>query len=168
MLSEVLTHIKQAEIIASFSWGNCGTQVGKVLGWNNDEILIAHISAGGYYDGYVLRPFDGLFQITFEGKYERKIQKLYAEKKQHHRLAHITNDNLWNSILEFAFREKLVVSAENGNLSVTGYIEKWDDDVLKLCALDQFGLSDGQAVVFREEIDLLAVDTDFEQDLRLL
>lgn len=168
MFNKLLQQITQADMIASLSWGDSGLQVGKVLGWNDEEILIAHISAGGYYDGYVLRPLDGLFQITFGGRYEQKMQKLYAAKTQHHALVRANNDNLWNSILEYAFQAELILSAEHGSASVTGYIEDWDDAALKLRVLDQFGMEDGSAIVLRDEIDLLAVDTDYEQDLRLL
>lgn len=168
MLSNVLMHIMHTGIIASFSWGDCGMHVGKVLGWNEDEILIAHISAGGYYDGYVLRPLDGLFHVTYGGKYEHKIEKLYIEKEQHHGLHGVSGETLWNSALEYALQEKLIVTAESGSSSVTGHIEEWDDTALKLCVLDQFGTNDGSAIIFRNEIDLLAIDTDYEQDLRLL
>lgn len=168
MYQKILLQLRQAQTVASFCWGNDGVQVGKVLGWNDDEILIAHITAGGYYDGYVLRTLCGLSNVTFGGKYEQKIEKLYLKKEQKHHFAVGNNGTLWDSILQYAQQEKLVVTAESGSESVTGYIAEWDDATLILQVLDSYGENDGYGIVLRDQMDLLAVDTDYEQDLKLL
>lgn len=168
MFQKVLVKLMQTQAVASYCWDNAGVQVGRVLGWNDDEVLIAHITASGYYDGYVLRPIQGLFNITFGGKYEQKIEKLYLKRAQKHRFEGSNEGTLWDSILQYAQQEKLVVTAESGSESVTGYIAEWDNVTLKLQVLDQFGGNDGYGIVFRDQMDLLAVDTDYEQDLKLL
>ena len=158
----------QSQTVASYYWNNAGVQVGKVLGWNDDEILIAHITPGGYYDGYVLRTLCGLSHITFGGKYEHKIEELYLKKEQKHCFEVDSSKTLWASILQYAQQKKLVVTAESGSESVTGYIAEWDDTTLRLQVLNPYGEKDGYGIVLRDQIDLLAVDTDYEQDLKLL
>jgi hypothetical protein len=168
MFEKLFDHLVTKNTIASFSWRNDGMQVGFILGWNEDEILIAHVSAGGYYDGYVLRPTADLLHVTYGGKYEQKVQHLYNIKEQHHALSHTQSTALWEDILQFASQKKLIVTAECGDTAVTGYIKAWDSSSLELCVVDQFGAADGFACIDRYEIDLLAVDTDYEQDISLL
>ena len=60
------------------------------------------------------------------------------------------------------------MTAESGSESVTGYIAEWDDATLILQVLDSYGENDGYGIVLRDQMDLLAVDTDYEQDLKLL
>lgn len=168
MMTELLKKLQENEIIASLSWNDCGMQVGKVLGWNDEMILLAHISAGGYYDGYVLRPLLGLSHITYGGQYENKIQKLYLEKAQSHEFLLEPNASLLSAILEYARKKELIVTVEIGDSSVTGFVEGWTDTELNLRAVNSVGEADGFALILLEEMDLLAVDTDYEQDLRLL
>ena len=68
------------KIVASFycnGGGKCEVLVGYIERYNDDEILIAHISSHGNYDGFILKHLADIYRIEYAGKYEKKIEKLY-------------------------------------------------------------------------------------------
>ena len=73
--------------IASFFCNQNDTNLhltGYVEKFNESELLIAHVSAHGYYDGYILKHLEDIYRIDYDGEYENKIEKLYKVKNQKH------------------------------------------------------------------------------------
>ena len=137
---------------------------------NKNEILIAHISNNGYYDGYVLRPTEDIYRIDYDGEYEKRIDTLYKARRQTHNVLFIISDkeSLFLSALRAAKENDLVVSLILDDDCRTGWIKGYDNDVVLLRALNDNGEKDGIAIVRVSDVDVLEIDTDYEQDLRLL
>lgn len=45
---------------------NCAHLTGFVHGYNEEELLVAHITPRGEYDGYVLNKISNLYRIDYE------------------------------------------------------------------------------------------------------
>ena len=62
--------------VASFYFNkedNCAHLTGFVLFYNAQEIVVAHITPRGEYDGYVYNKLEDLYRIEYHGNYEKKI-----------------------------------------------------------------------------------------------
>ncbi len=143
---------------------------GYIMNFTKDEILIAHISHNGYYDGYIWRHIDDVYRIDYGGEYERRIETLYKARKQTHNALSISenSDNLFLSALESAKINNLVVSLIIDDDCRTGLIKNYDRDIVRLWSLNDNGKKDGVTIVRCSEILVLEIDTDYEQDLKLL
>ena len=50
---------------------------GRILQIRQNEVLIAHISMHGCYDGYILKRIDDLYRVDVDGKYEQNRAALF-------------------------------------------------------------------------------------------
>lgn len=143
---------------------------GRVLQTNDTELLIAHISAHGYYDGFILKQVNDLYRIDMDGKYEQKIERLYCEKSQSHPLICLDAPNrpLLLALLEYAKQNSLIVSVEFDDACLSGFLESATPDAIDLHLVDEYGATCGISHLYISEVSTIAVDTDDEQDLRLL
>lgn len=167
MIKSTLNRFVLDKRVVSLSWGTQGTHVGVVLGVDDEAVLIAHITSCGLYDGYVIRPLVGLESITYGGEYENKIELLYTLRQQRHETICL-NNNIYDDVLCYAHERELIVTAESNGEAITGFLEFWDDCVIRFRVLDQYAKENGCALIFKSAIDLLAVDTDYEQALALI
>lgn len=161
-------------IVASFLCDEGDTQsilVGYVQCYNDSEVLIAHISAHGYYDGFILKHIDDISRIGYNGDYERKIEKLYNLRKQVHlafRKEETEKEEVLHSLLEIAKKYNYIASLYLRDSSISGFIDTYSDDMISLRVIDEFGKENGIMFVRIDEIVTIAVDSDDEQDLTLL
>lgn len=144
---------------------------GYVEKFNESEVLIAHISEHGYYDGYILKHEEDIFRIDYDGAYEKKIEKLYIAKRQLH--PHIDTflddkDEIFYSLLNYAKIHDLVITVDLGDCYLSGLVNNYEDDTLFLAIIDDSGAKNGMSVIKTDEILTVSVDTDDEQDLNIL
>ena len=140
---------------------------GRIYAYNDREIIVEHISPDGYYDGFILIQFDKLYRIDFGGKYEKRIKKLYHYRNQKHPHFEVI-ESLYCSLVAFAKKNDLVISIELDNVICSGVVIKYDLDLIWLRLVDDDGVSNGETVIRIDEIDSFAVDTDTEQNIRIL
>lgn len=169
MLQEIENCFKCQQIVSCYfnKDDNCVHLTGYICGFNENELLIAHITPRGEYDGFVLNNINGLYRIENNGDYENKINLLYKIKKQKHPVLNCSKNDLVSSLLSFSCEEKLLVTLELNNDSITGYVDKYDNYV-KLRVVDEYGKNNGTCIIDIDEIVTFACDTDYEQDIRLL
>jgi len=141
---------------------------GYIDAYNEDEILIKHISPDGYYDGFILVHISDLIRIDILGQYEKRIALLFTMRKQvHPRLNHL-NDTLYTSIMDFAHTNNLIASVELEDTTISGYVLDFDENNVHIQVVDKNGQTDGETVVLVENILSFAVDTITEQNLKML
>lgn len=144
---------------------------GFIVDWDNEHVLLAHISWRGLYDGYYLRRIDDILYMEVNGEYEEKIHKLYRRKKQSHKKLYLKQENtLLDSILKYSCKKKLFISvdlSEDGEHSLTGTILE-TGDILCIQKYTYYGEKDSLAYIKKEDIYTLSIDTEQEQDLQLL
>ncbi len=158
--------------IASFYFNKNDNTVhltGFVHCFNDEEILIAHITPRGEYDGYILNRIEDIYRIEYNGYYEKKIGLLYSLKSQNHQLLR-KNDNeyILDSLIDYAISCNKVVSLQLQNDKITGFVVSYANGVILMNTLDNNGISDGYSSISIEEVETFACDGDYEQDLKLL
>lgn len=141
---------------------------GYIEAYNETELLIAHISYYGMYDGYILKRIDDIYRIDFGGKYEEKIKKLYKLKNQRHRDLNISDEYILEPLLEFAKKNELVVSFELDGYVISGFVEELREGCVRVRKVDEYGEPGGESVLEIDAVLTIAVDTDDEQNIKLL
>lgn len=167
---KVIRKCFEKQKVVSFYFDKEDNQVhltGYIYNYNEDEILIAHITPRGEYDGFILRKVDDLYRIDYDGDYERKIQCLYKIKKQAHPIIPCNKNAILYSLLEFANNNDLLLSLELKNDKVTGLVKKYDN-YIQLKVFNDNGIKDGECVINIDDVFVFSCDTDYEQDLKIL
>ena len=131
------------------------------------QMLIDHISPSGFYDGFILIHAEDIHRMDCGGKYEQKVEKLYQCRQQSHAEFPITG-SLYASLLAFCQRERLILSAETEDAMLSGFLLDFDEDIIHLQVIDEYGEENGETIVRNDEIISFAVDTLTEQNIRLL
>ena len=135
--------------------------------YSESELRIKHVSADGWYDGYILIHVDDVYRIDTDGQYEKKIQKLYSYKKQIHPELPASS-NLRDSLLDYCQTQKLVISLELVDCILSGLLLYYDNSIIQLKVIDDNGRFDGESVVDINEVISFAVDTSTEQNILIL
>ena len=164
----------QSKVLATFYCNNGNVQtilVGYVEKFNDSEILIAHISPRGFYDGFILKHIEEIQRIDYDSDYEKKIARLYNLRGRSHTAIQTfdpKDDEIIYSLLDFAKQNDYVVSLEFTQDSISGFVNGYSDDVVYIDAINDYGAENGIAIIDINEVLTVSVDTDHEQDLRLL
>lgn len=156
---------------ANFSFDADNTdkfKTGYVCAYNDEYIIIAHMSKRGLYDGFVLYKMQDLFQIDTDNEYSRKIHRLYDLKNQKHPDFPEPNGDPLKTLLNFASEKKYVVSLCLEDSYVCGYINDFDDIHINVDVIDDYGKADGSTVVKISEIKNIFCDSYLEQDVKIL
>lgn len=164
----------QNKIIATFYCEDGNKQnlfVGYIEKFNDDEILFAHISPHGFYDGFILKHIDDVRRIDYDGEYEKKIERLYKLRQQVHKAISTfdpNDDEILYSLLDFAKQNDYIATLELADNNISGLVNGYSNDMIYLDVINDYGEENGISIVNVNEILSVAVDTDHEQDLRLL
>lgn len=172
---DMIKHCYEKKKIASFYYDAADTNAhltGYIDQFNETELLIAHISEHGYYDGFILKKVEDLYRIDCGGEYEQKIENLYYSKKQTHRVIQKNyrdgKKSILYNIFDYAKNNELVVSLEFEDNCLSGLIDRYDNGLIYLSILNDYGILNGRAVINIDEVLTVSVDTDDEQDLLIL
>lgn len=161
----------EEKLVGSFYWNDADPEqhlTGYVSALNEEEIVIAHISPNGFYDGFILLHLEDLFRVDIQGQYENRIARLYALRKQHHPELKPDRHSLYFSLLNYARLNGLLISAETEDNAVSGFLRDFDWERIRLEVIDENGRPDGETVIRTETVCLICVDTDTEQNRKLL
>lgn len=146
----------------------CSHLTGYIYNYNDSEILVAHMNPRGEYDGFVFEYVCNIYRIDYDGEYEDKIKTLYKLKKQSHPQIENFESGILPTLLNFAKNNKLLISIEMDDNSVIGFVDRFDNNRIRIETVNDYGSYSGITVMSLGEIETLVVDTDFEQDLKLL
>ncbi|MCM1365313.1 MAG: hypothetical protein NC122_00190 [Faecalibacterium sp.] len=146
---------------------NCTHLTGFIYAYNENELLVAHITPRGEYDGFILNQMSNLYKIEYDGDYEKKILNLYCLKRQSHPCIEIRGDSILFSLLDFTKDNNHLISVDLNTDKITGFVKSYDD-FITLNMVDDYGRNNGVAVVSIDEVITFSCDTSDEQDLSLL
>ena len=142
---------------------------GYISAFNDVELLIEHISIHGNYDGFILKRIEDIFRIDYNGEYEKKIWNLYRIKKQLHKKINILDKNdILSSVLDFCIDNKYIISLEFDESCISGFVKSYNKNYINLSIVNEYGIINGETIVDLNQIVSIAVDTDDEQDIKLL
>lgn len=100
---------------------------GYVAKYSADEVLIAHISVHGYYDGFILKPVKDIYRIDYAGNYETKIDRLYKQRKQGHpNLGGIGDGEIMPSLFSYAKDNSLIICLEFQDNLLRGFVNNYN------------------------------------------
>ena len=140
---------------------------GFIDAFNDENLIMQHISPSGLYDGFILIQTDDMLRIDVGGKYERKVEYLYKHKLQSHPELK-KQDDLLSSLFNYACENQLFLSVELQEGFLTGCIKDYNGELLCMKLIDKWGCNDGEAIVLKSKIRSIAVDTISEQDIRIM
>jgi hypothetical protein len=148
---------------------NSAHLTGYIIAKNNDELICKHINQRGEYDGYIWSRVSDLYRISYNGKYDRKIAKLYNYKKQKHPDYNPKGKSLAKDLLAYARQNGYLVSIELNTDGITGWVRDFSNTKVVIECLDSYYAdSDGIETVSIDEVNTISCDTDFEQDLLII
>lgn len=163
----------KANIIGIYS-DNTSTDkfsAGYVIAVSSDDVVIAHITPNGMYDGFMLKKIEDIYRIDVDGKYETVLQKLYTEQSQFHKEFNAEYNNLTKSFLYFAAINKYVVTIElfdSGLEDVQGFIDNINEETVNIRKLNSYGEYEGNSIIFINDITFITCDSDNEHTLKIL
>ena len=127
----------------------------KASGW----IMEYNIGTHGEYDGYSAEPIDGIYRLETESSYLERLEKLSRGKGVKIKI-NTEGDDPIICLLRHAKENKKVVCIavkEDGN-ALTGFIDKYDDQVVFMTQLDDMGRIDGKTVFYKNDIKRMNCD----------
>lgn len=171
-MKEILKQCSPEEVIAIYTNSDDTDSFceGFVKAFNDEDFLIYHISPHGLYDGYIVKKTEHIYRINQKGMYEQKILNLYSFRNQEHNNINIVDNNIMFSVLEYARKNKLVVSIElfeSGVNDIQGFVIE-NEDYICIDQCDDYSQEVGQTHIKLNDISELRCDTDDEIVLRLL
>lgn len=140
---------------------------GLIGAYDEDFLIVKHISPDGLYDGFILVRTNDVFRIDLNGLYEDKVRKLYECKNQSHPDCFF-EDDLCSSLLDYSQRCNKMVSVEIGNDTITGLVHGYNSEYIYLTVFDKFGRNNGETVIACDKVISIAVDTSIESNIHLL
>lgn len=168
----VINHCYTDRKISSFYYDMNQPSVhltGYISAYNDVEILIEHISIHGNYDGFILKRIEDIFRIDYNGEYEKKIENLYIIKEQSHSKIDILNkEDILSSVLNFCIDHNHIVSLEFDDSCISGFVKSYNKDYINLTIVNEYGIINGETIIDLNQVISIAVDTDDEQDIKLL
>ncbi len=149
--------------------------VGYLVALSSSHILLAHISPGGKYDGYIIKKLEDIYLVEVETQYLKCIEKLYFLQNQSHfdinYLQEMVTEDIVETLLDFAMQRKLVVTIQlvnSGYDDLRGLIQSMDEEKIAFRELNEFGEEAGIAYFNIQDVTFIACDTEDEHKIRLL
>lgn len=146
---------------------NTKNLTGYIHAFNENELLISHISSRGLYDGFILNKMDELYMVSSDD-YSKKIETLYKLKNQSHPVFNCEEDDILGSLLDYAIDNKYVITLDLLNDRISGFVNKYNDNYIYLDMINEYGKKTGKCVIDCDEVVTIACDSDDEQDLKML
>jgi len=144
---------------------------GYVLDVTEKEVLMAHISSVGRYDGYILLRCEDLWRVESDDGYVAKTHKLYKLRHQEHPAIDRHNASLMEDLLRFAQKHRLIVILQflsSGLENTTGFVANIHDGTIEIDRVNYEGNRDGKTYVHISDITRIDCDDDEASALRLL
>ena len=147
--------------------------VGFVAAVDDEYLILFHITEDGEYDGYVLKRMANIFRIDADCEYERRCQRLYGLKKQHHDSLLQSSDSLIIDFFDWANQSGFVVGVgirDTGSISVRGLVETIDTQgkLLMLREVTNNGERTGIISFEFSAVERACCDTQEDHNLKLL
>lgn len=144
--------------------------VGKILGVDDDFVLLGCVTPTGAYDGFAILRIDHCILAERDTQYLKKMKTLCTLKNMQWKKVIIQN-NVVDEMLKYAAEQKCCVNIElcdSGFYDVQGIVSFMDTEGLTIDKLTDIGMSDGVAYVPRHLMTKITVDSVEEQMVELL
>ena len=144
--------------------------IGFLIGLTEQHALFNAITTRGFEDGYYLTLIEDIYRVDGGGgKYQNKILALWNNLKQVKANNIEIKDNLVNDLLSYSKDEKLPISIyifNDDNTDITGFVNAFDNDIVTIDLIDNYGNEDGISIVDISRISRICCDSGYERNLR--
>lgn len=172
LLSTIIEHCKKNCVPVSIfdcdSEPEDGNWTGYIAEYNNQELMIEHITVNGEDDGLVWMYRNDVMEIDYGGPYEEKIKTLYQLKKQDHLKIELTEKTILLSLLQFCKDQKKMITIDTNDMSYTGMVMACDKDALTIQEVNRYGEKQSINTLFLSRVRLVQCEGKRERYRRLL
>lgn len=174
MQNEIFTLLKKVEgskkivsihHVADEASGEVSISFGFIDIVNKKEVRIHVVSTQGEDAGFDVVRLSRICQVDICGKYEKKFEFLYKNKKRipvsTKLSSRIRNKDIFVTTLKEAFQRELVVAIWTKDVegSVVGNIKSIGAKTVVLNVIDDYGEDDGLTIIKLDKIDFMECDT---------
>lgn len=144
--------------------------VGYIIACDGGYTVVKMYDPHGHYDGICCFLTDIIYNVATKTEYLCALSKLIDYYKEESCYTFETVNDI-NKILSLIKSEKRICEielCESGNNDISGYIDAFNDNTLKICKIGDYGQNDGTVIVCRETISSIAFDTTDTVKLEIL
>lgn len=147
--------------------------VGRVIACDENYTLLSSISTDGRWDGFLLRRTDNIFKIESESLYEKKIMLLNKKRGNAEgkvKYSFWQGDDLFKDMISLITDAQLItgMALEDSEEIIFGKIINENIDCITISILDEYGFDFGRAIVKKNDIDFIEIESINCQTLKYL
>lgn len=134
--------------------------VGYIIDYNDNEVLLALIDPTGNYDGYCVYRSEDIFKVSKDTKYINMFNIIDGRIDKSN--IKILNNNLIYTLLQYAKRNKYIVSIEienSGYMDTIGYVTNVDNNISQIQNINEYGEPDGIDFISISSISCINCDS---------
>ena len=144
---------------------------GVIQDFDEEFVLINHLTEDGDYDGYMLRRIEDIYLIEANNKYSLSLRELHMQKEEKHKMIGNGLKSIKECLLKFSQKNRLIVSVElclSGFYDIQGFVTCIDSQFVTVQVIDNNGKEDGVAYIESESITKIVCDSEDERNLEKL
>ena len=174
MFLKELEKLQKNKKMASFFVDNSTSSkfnVGNIVAFNKEELLIKSISKTGENSGYLYTALENLYKIDLNDEYLAKIELLKKQFYKDEDNFVFDNSEILNSILELSKSEHVLLSVvlyNTKSIDVRGFVKEIQDDHCLFTAIDEYGKPDGEQLAQIVDITDIYFKTKDEKAIEYL
>lgn len=165
MEKEMLENFKKSKKLVSL-YSNVENKdafnVGFIVDYDSEFLLLNSISTYGKYDGILLIYIDDIFRIDIDSKYENKLLKLLSNGEIINYEFKRTGSCM-EKILDYAKENDSIISIsffDSDNKSdVVGKVKSYNDNQIEISCYDEYGEADGISYINTDEVNYVSLDS---------
>lgn len=144
-------------------------QVGYIIDFDDETILIESVSPEGRHDGIYCIANEDIITIKYQTIYTKNIEKLMQYNNFHRISFKLNKEKILDGFIKFIKKEKCICTIELCNsFTLTGFIDSINDSILELKLLDSYGNFDGIGVARISDISNISIDTEDLLKLKII
>lgn len=141
--------------------------LGFVLAVDDNFVLLNAVNKYGENIGFLLVNLESIFLFNNDLMYSGKVMKLFKLKNQHKETLEILNNDILLSVLETVKMQKCLIEINNDD-NYIGYIKEYNNELLTLNSIDNYGNHLGLAYIDINHINVAQCRDMYLKDLELL
>jgi len=142
--------------------------LGYVQAVNEEWVLTKEISPDGHFDGYCTQRFEEIFRVEQDTKYIKKLAILYELKKEENSEFMLNfSENILSNALDSAIQNHIITTiwVNNDSGTITGYVTEYQDDMVTLQQINDFGEKNGLVIIYEKDIEQVTLGAEDDADI---
>lgn len=145
--------------------------VSRIVHKDLNSLVLSVLNTCGIWDGFLYLKNAAVIKVDVDEDYLNKLLRLSQIKKQREPKRLYSLINSFDSILCYSQAQQKVVGIEfyeSGGTDLTGMVLDYDDILVKIHQIDEYGKDDGVSFVRRDSITRMAILSARLIDIELL